>query len=197
MIKKTLFFALTVLLFTSCQKTKYAEGLTVTKFTADAIITEDGREIPLRPAGYEDAAAVVFVRHAEAMADEENPGLTDQGTARAERISQLVYPLNIQEVFMTTLRRTIHTARPLAENSEIPISTYTQEQYPNVLGKIHTRRMGTNVIVYGHSNTTPELINLLTGTNNLENIPHDEYDNIFIVYTNGAGSECVVYKFKY
>lgn len=197
MIRKTLFFALSILMLASCTKNQYAEGLTVTKFGDGTIFTADGREIPLKPSGFEDATTIVLVRHAEALSDEDNPGLSEAGFARADRLAELVFPMDIQEVFMTSLRRTIFTARPLASKYSLPVSTYTPEQYDNVLFKIFTVRSGKNVMIYGHSNTTPDLVNKITGNTNLDNIPHDQYDNIFVVTSKGEGAESVVYKFKF
>ena len=198
MIKKTLFFALSILLFASCTNREYREGMTITKLSVDGtVFTADGSEIALRPEGFENATTILLVRHAEALSDENNPGLTDEGIARSERLAQMVFPLDIQEVFMTDLRRTIFTARPLAMVNNIPVSTYNQEQYDRVAEKIFGKRAGQNVMIFGHSNTTPELVNYLTGSTNLENIPHDEYDNIYVITTKGKDAESVVYKFKY
>jgi len=198
MIKKTLFFALSILMLASCNKNKYREGMTIAKFGVDGtVFTTDGSEIPLRPEGFEDATTILLVRHAEKIQGVDNPGLTDEGLARAERLANLVLPLDIQEVFMTSFRRTIFTARPLASVHELPVSTYNTQQYDNVIGKIFTKRAGKNVIIYGHSNTTPELTNLITGNTNLKNIPDDEYDNLYIVTSKGKGAESVVYKFKF
>ena len=79
---------------------------------------------------------------------------------------------------------------------DIPVSTYNQEQYDRVVEKIYSKRSGNNVMIYGHSNTTPELINKIAGTS-FDNIPHDEYDNLFIVLSKGLEEESVVYKYKY
>lgn len=198
MIKKTLFFAVSILMLASCTNREYKEGMTIAKFGVEGtVFTADGSEIALRPEGFEDATTILLVRHAEKESGIENPGLTEAGLARADRIAELVLPLDIQEVFMTDLRRTIFTARPLAMQHNLPVSTYTPEQYDRVVDKIFNKRAGTNVIIYGHSNTTPELTNLLSGNTNLGNIPEDEYDNLYIVTSKGKGAESVVYKFKF
>lgn len=198
MIRKTLFFALSILLFASCTNREYREGMTMTKLGVDGtVFTADGSEIALRPDGFENATTILLVRHAEKESGVENPSLTEEGFARADRIAELVFPLDIQEVFMTDLRRTIFTARPLAMEHNIPVSTYTTEEYDRVVDKIFNKRAGTNVMIYGHSNTTPELTNLLSGTTNLGHIPEDEYDNIYVVTSKGKGAESVVYKFKF
>jgi len=98
---------------------------------------------------------------------------------------------------MTEFKRTIFTARPLAMEHGLPVSTYSPEQYDRVVEKIFNKRAGGNVIIYGHSNTTPELTNMLSGNTNLSNIPEDEYDNMYIVTSKGKDAESVVYKFKF
>ena len=115
MFKKTLFFPLILVIiaisFLQCKSSKkaqFADGLTITKFSERFIFTLDGRKIPLRPKGFENSAVVLFVRHAEKLSGDD-PGLTDQGLARAEKLKQLVFPLNIQEVFVTKFKRVVHT----------------------------------------------------------------------------------------
>ena len=51
-------------------------------------------------------------------------------------------------------------------------------------------------MIVGHSNTTPSLLNVLTGTSNYSNIPESEYDNLYIVTVFEKGRAEVVH-FKY
>ena len=201
MIQKTLIFALSIVFLASCTNTEYKEGLTVSKIENGKIITTDGSKIPLRPKGYEDAAAVFFVRHAEAAEanelNEDNPGLTPEGEADAERLAAILQPAGIEEVMMTSRRRVIFTAKPLAMVHDLKVFTYNTQQYNRVVERVNNKHLGKNIVIYGHSNTTPELINLLIEEERYEQIPHDEYDNLFVVYTNGAGSETLVHKYKY
>lgn len=198
MTKNILFITLSILFLASCTNREYREGMTVTSFSTAMITTADGSELSLKPEGMEGATTIVLVRHAEKEDDgTDNPGLTDEGLARADRIAELVRPMDIQEVFMTDKKRVIFTARPLGMDSGIPPSIYNMEQYERVITKIFDKRAGQSVIIYGHSNTTPELINLITGNTNLETIPHDEYDNIYVVNSMGQGQQSTVWKFKF
>lgn len=198
MIRITTILSLCLLFLASCTNREYKEGMTITKIDSTTIYTADGSELSIKPKGFEDASTIVLVRHAEKADDgTDNPGLTDEGIARAERVAELVRPMNIAEVFMTAKKRTIFTAKPLAMAGQYPVSTYNTDQYDRVVEKIFGKRAGKNVIIYGHSNTTPELINLITGDTNLSNIPEDEYDNMYIVQSKGKGEASAVWKFKF
>ncbi|MEZ4931357.1 MAG: hypothetical protein R2788_04395 [Saprospiraceae bacterium] len=48
------------------------------------------------------------------------------------------------------------------------------------------------ILVVGHSNTTPDFINVLTGTNDYPQLPETEYDNLFIVTVLEKGRAEVV-----
>lgn len=199
MTRSLLFISLSIIFLASCTNREYKEGMTATSFTETTIFTLDGSEIPLKPEGMEDASTIVLVRHAEKDNDgTDNPGLTGEGEARAERLASMIIPMNLKEVFMTNKKRVIFTAKPLAmDNPSIATSIYSPEEYNRVVEKIFSKRMGESVVIYGHSNTTPELINLITGNTDLQNIPENEYDNIYVVNSMGEGAESVVWKFKF
>jgi len=173
--------------------------MTITGLSSTTVFTADGSEISLKPKGMEEATTILLVRHAEKDDDgTDNPGLSSEGIDRANRLAEMMRPMGIAEVFMTDRRRVIFTARPLAmDNEDIATSIYNTEQYDRIINKIFDKRAGQSVAIYGHSNTTPELINLITGNTNLETIPHDEYDNFYVVNSMGKDAESVVWKFKF
>ncbi|MBT8218185.1 MAG: histidine phosphatase family protein [Bacteroidia bacterium] len=201
MSKKILLYTLCFLFLTSCVDRKYEDGLTINKIENGIIYTADERQIPLKPKGYENATVIALARHTEAIPDQENPGLSDQGLERADRLAAVLLPLGIQEVYMTSLKRTIFTARPLAMPNNIKVFTYDTSEYEKVITRIMDNYSGQHVAIYGHSNTTPAIINLLIGEEKYVDIPHDEYDNLFLVFHNGEDSEgitdAIVYQFKY
>lgn len=198
MTKKLLFFALIALTLGSCKNTQYKDGMTIAKMDETTIYTTEGSEIPLHPEGYEGAATVFLVRHAEAAQNTgtDNPGLTDDGAARAERLAVLLYPIGVDEVIMSDRRRAIFTARPLAMEYNLPVFTYNLEQIDRVIDRVKTKHAGKNIAIYGHSNTTPMVINGITGNSNATDIPHDQYDNLYVVHYK-EGVEPLVYQFKY
>jgi 2,3-bisphosphoglycerate-dependent phosphoglycerate mutase len=49
------------------------------------------------------------------------------------------------------------------------------------------------VVVLGHSNTVPLLLNILTGTDDFSNLPETQYDNLFIVSVFEKGRSKVVH----
>ena len=114
MTRNIIFIALSIVFLASCINREYKEGMTVTSFSPSTIFTADGSEISLKPEGMAGATTVLLVRHAEKDDDgTDNPGLTDAGTDRANRLAELFRPIGVKEVFMTDRRRVIFTALSL------------------------------------------------------------------------------------
>lgn len=200
MIKKILFYSFIALTFVNCTNTEYKEGLSISKFDGTTIYTTDGSEIPLRPKGFEESSTVILVRHAEAeqVDGETNPTLTKAGFDRAAQLGELLEPIGIDAYAMSDLKRTIFTARPLAEATDnYSPKIYNVDKIERLTPWILEENLGKNLVVFGHSNTTPMVINNITGKGTATDIPHDEYDNLYIVNTLGEGKESVVYQFKY
>ncbi len=110
----------------------------------------------------EEARNIYLVRHAEKRLDgTRDPSLTKAGRLRANNISQQLSNSNIIAVYSTNYKRTKQTALPLAKLLEISLSLYD----PRQLGKFAKKILSGNgnVLIVGHSNTTPELIKLLGG----------------------------------
>lgn len=201
MFNKIILFTFCILIFTSCDKNAYRKGLTINKIENEIIFTTDGRQIPVKPEGYENATIIALARHAETVPGQENPTLSEQGLARADTLAAILLPLNIQEVFLTTFKRTIVTARPLARPNNIKVSSYKPDDYEKMTTRILDNLSGKAVAIYGHSNTTPAVINLLIGKDKYSDISHDEYDNLYLVLHNGKNAkgktDALVYQFKY
>ncbi|MGB4846491.1 MAG: hypothetical protein WBP41_01160 [Saprospiraceae bacterium] len=48
------------------------------------------------------------------------------------------------------------------------------------------------VLIVGHSNTIPALLNLMVGANTYPDLPETEYDNLFVVNVSAKGDATVV-----
>ena len=51
---------------------------------------------------------------------------------------------------------------------------------------------GKTILVVGHSNTTPALVNVLVDSNTYENLAETEYDNLFIATVVEKGNTQVL-----
>lgn len=122
------------------------------------------------------------VRHAEkATEPRQDPPLTNEGEARAERLKGLMADKRIKQIYSSDYVRTQETARPTAELLNLSIESYNpggkQELFIEKL-----KSLKKNTLIVGHSNTIRYVINGLTEKETLkQDLQDDEYSNLFII----------------
>jgi len=123
---------------------------------------------------------VYLVRHAERATDHPtDPGLTEQGLARAQLLARTLGEAGIEHVHSSPLRRARLTAEPLAARIGVPVQDYLPGDLQTLADRI--RETPGRHFVSGHSNTTPALVALLGGE---PGHPYDEateYDRLYIL----------------
>ena len=138
------------------------------------------------------ATTLFVVRHAEKADDgTSDPPLTADGTARAERLAAMLRDAQIDAAYATGYRRTQATAAPLAEAAGISVTTY-EEQGGELADLLLERHAGETVLVAGHSNTVPMLLNALVGDERFVQLAETEYDALFVVVAHTRGAVEVV-----
>ncbi len=125
---------------------------------------------------------IILVRHAETcITDDSDPTLSPEGVQRAADLVRALEFFDIQKIYSTPLQRTLETAAPIAANRgltvvETPISkTFLDDLAVQLLAD-----QEEVILVSGHSNTTPVLVNKIAETN-LDLIDESEYDHLFVV----------------
>ena len=121
--------------------------------------------------------SIYLVRHAEKQIDgTKNPALTPQGLTRAHNIAKLLEDKNITAIYSTQYKRTLQTAAPLATKLGVKVKTYN----PNKLKSFATDVLKSkgNLLIVGHSNTTPDL-SIHLGGENFGEIDESEYDRVY------------------
>ena len=129
---------------------------------------------------------IIFFRHAEQTShDEADPPLSEAGQRRvAELTRQLVdadVVAGIDAIYSTPYIRSLETARPLADQLDLPINSYAADDTEDVLDTILKNHKGKIILVIGHSNTLPVLIANLGASKNVPAIAQNEFDNIYII----------------
>ncbi|MEE8296167.1 MAG: phosphoglycerate mutase family protein [Sphingomonadales bacterium] len=117
-------------------------------------------------------------RHAEKLADNPDPGLTEEGLARAENLAAMLKTAGVTRIFSSDYKRTRDTAGPLSEATGIEIEIYDPRNLPGFAEQL--KEMDGVIIISGHSNTTPELTALLSGYET-EPMEETEYDRLYMV----------------
>ena len=140
---------------------------------------------------WQTPGTVIVVRHMEkAVENSDDPGLSAQGQRRAERVAELLAAAGIDAVFATQYRRTVETATPLAERLSLPLHVYDARDTGALVGAINdTYRAGT-VVVVGHSNTVPEIVEALSGRD-VGAIAEDRYGDVYFVVRPKLGRATV------
>ena len=132
----------------------------------------------LQPCLATDNFTLYLVRHAEKQADSKNPLLTQCGEERAKQLSKLLSTANIKSVYSTNYQRTMSTAAPLSSRQNIAIKNYDPKQLEQF--SLHLKSRKENALIVGHSNTTPELTQLLS-EQKVEKLTEKEYQMLYQV----------------
>jgi broad specificity phosphatase PhoE len=134
------------------------------------------------------ATAVLVVRHAEkASATATDPALSSAGQARARALAHVLGSAGISAIYVTQYQRTRATVTPLATKLGLTPVERPGADTPGLLSDIQNNRSGQTVLVSGHSNTVPEIIEGLTGVP-MEDVPDAQYDNLYVVTLPAAGA---------
>ena len=142
------------------------------------------------------ATTFILVRHAETSGAGANPGLSVAGQARAETLKNMLAPLTLSAVYSTNYNRTMQTAQPVATAKGLPILQYDPTDPEALIDPALVNFPKGIVLIVGHSNTTPEFINAMTGTQDAPFIAEADYDNLFIVQVNERG-DATLLQLKY
>lgn len=123
-----------------------------------------------------------FIRHAEkdrSDLDNDDPELNQDGLGRAVRWAEVMDPIELDAIYTTDYERTSMTAAPTAIKKDLTVQYYNPQDIN--IEEFKANNMGSNVLVVGHSNTTPDLVNKIIGIEKYEAI--DDYNNgsLFIV----------------
>lgn len=129
---------------------------------------------------YKETTTFYLVRHAEKDTSvAENPPLTEIGVQRAKSFAVFFEDKNVETVYSTNYKRTKSTAKFTAESNTVDIQYYE----PGALysESFLEKHKGETVLIVGHSNTIPALVNKMLGEKRFDMIPEKEYDHLYIV----------------
>ena len=129
-----------------------------------------------------DSFNVYLVRHAEKQKNSDDPSLTRCGAFRASQLSDIFSNVELSTVYSTRYQRTMDTASPTALAKKLGIKQYAPgglEQLARVI-----KQNKQNVLVVGHSNTTPELASLLIDEK-VAKMDDSEYRHLFQIQFHG------------
>lgn len=137
-------------------------------------------------------ATFYLVRHAEKQNDgTKDPHLTEQGHLRAESLAQQLSLAKVSKIYSTNYHRTQETAKPLSDVLGVSVEAYNSSNLEKFARALKTET--GNVLIVGHSNTTPQLATLLSGQD-VDAIDESEYENLYQVVL--IGEKATLTRFK-
>ena len=139
---------------------------------------------------------IILIRHGERNAPtpaNPDPHLTTAGKARAKKLIHVVGESSIKAIYRSHFVRAKETAQPLA--AHLGLSPIEIDEPLQIKSDILTNHAGETVLVIGHSDTVPDLINQL-GAGSMPVIDDSQFDNLFVVKKISSG-EASVTRLKY
>ncbi|GGD58502.1 SixA phosphatase family protein [Lacimicrobium alkaliphilum] len=113
---------------------------------------------PLWAAEYD----LYLLRHAQKQDDgSKNPLLTDNGRQQAQRLARLLQHADIHRIYSTDYRRTRETVSALSQRIDVKVVHYDPSRLDEFA--VNLKQRGETAVIVGHSNTTPQLIEILGG----------------------------------
>jgi len=129
-----------------------------------------------------------FIRHAEKDTSnpaDRDPDLVMEGVLRAARWSSIFNRIDFDIIYSTDYKRTRNTALPIAEQKKLPLTFYSPNGFDSV--DFLKNNFGKTVLIVGHSNTVPSMVNALIGEKQYKQIKEINYTNLYIINITESG----------
>lgn len=132
------------------------------------------------------SSTIYVVRHAEKQSADGNtmmgndPNLSADGKKRAEALATFLATKKVSAIYATPYKRTQQTAAPTASLKALSVKTYNPNQGNQLIDSL-ARQKSKGFLIVGHSNTAPALLRHLGLTPSMQDIPENDFDNLFIV----------------
>ncbi len=150
----------------------------------------------------QDAPTVVIVvRHGEKQTSDPantDPPLSEAGAKRAQSLIQTAEEAGVSVIYTTQFKRARETAQPLADKLKIPVVPMevnggNLNSYSSAVAKeILAKHAGKTVLVIGHTNTVPQMVEALGGKMPPAIDDAAEFDRLFVVIVPKKGAVKVV-----
>ncbi len=126
-----------------------------------------------------------LVRHAEKALDgTDDPDLSPSGQARALKLVSMLKDNKIEQLYATSYKRTQQTLQPLADTLHLEIRIYDHREAMDVERMIADCK-GKTVIIAGHSNSIPQLANILIDEEIYQELDESDYTKMWEITKEG------------
>ncbi|MFK7809399.1 MAG: histidine phosphatase family protein [Saprospiraceae bacterium] len=193
-MKYTYIIILALSVFCVSCKTELGDA---TGITNGKVIFSTGNSTEIKDFDNPNALTFFVVRHAEKVDESEDPPLSEVGIKRANQLAKILKDVPITLALSTNYLRTTQTANPIVtrmvkSDIKCDIGIYNPNDLDFRFGDLLQKRKGEKILVIGHSNTVPDLLNYFTGKEVYNDIPPNEYGNFYVVTYRGKGDADVM-----
>ncbi len=126
---------------------------------------------------------IYLIRHAEKVDNSKNPDLSKVGLERAEHWKTILSQVPLKAVYSTDFLRTVQTASPTATSKNLEIIKYDPKTID--LEQLKKEHKGQAILIVGHSNTTPDLVNRIINQKVYAPIDDTVFGNLYIITISG------------
>ncbi len=190
-----------ILLFPSCEKEPeiiiktVIETDTIIVTEVDTVYIELTDTLTLTEFIQDTTTTFILVRHAETHqgATNDDPSLSTEGAVRAETLADILSDTSLSGIYSSPFKRTRQTAIPTSDLQSVPVQTYDLSNLKEFANNSYDKHFGETILVVGHSDTTPDLLNIFIGSNTYENLPGSAYRDLFIVSISELGRAKVLH----
>ena len=135
----------------------------------------------------------IILRHAEkdttvagSQMMQADPPLNTKGQERAQSIIRKFKKYKISKIYSTNYNRTKSTVLPLANSIGLSINNYDPKQLKSFANELKAQaNESKTILIVGHSNTSPRLVNMLLGKDEYKDLDESVYNQYWIVKLNG------------
>jgi broad specificity phosphatase PhoE len=143
------------------------------------------------------STTVVVVRHAEKVMDSNpDPALSDQGQARAVLLARMFGDLRLKDhidaIYVSPALRSRLTAAPLAARLGVAPEVVSQDDPRSLARRVLHEHRGGRILIVGHTDTMPALVEALSGIKDIPPIGTLEYSTMYIVSVPRIGRASVL-----
>jgi 2,3-bisphosphoglycerate-dependent phosphoglycerate mutase len=115
-----------------------------------------------------------------------DPPLNSKGQARAQSLIRKFKKYKIDKIYSTNYNRTKSTVLPLANSIGLAIDNYDPKQLKTFADELKSpANHSKTILVVGHSNTSPRLVNIFLGKDAFEDLDESVYNQYWLVKLNG------------
>ena len=141
----------------------------------------------------EEMTTYYLIRHAEKDRTNKanrDPNLNKKGQERVKIWTNYFENIDLDAVYSTEYKRTMQTAKTIAENKSLEIQNYDPLKMYDAVFQKETKEK--KVLIVGHSNTTPSFVNKILGEKKYKNMTDRDNSTLYIVTIKGDEKTSII-----